>query len=72
MLRDFLFSLRYLAITAFIVLFDFSVKKLETLMFLMSIENLNIASNVVLRCKLLLRDTFVVTKAFHNPIKHLK
>ena len=71
-LRDFLFSLRYLAITAFIVLFDFSVKKLETLKFLMSIENLNIASNVVLRCKLLLRDTFVVAKAFHNPIKHLK
>ena len=71
-LRDFLFGLRYLAIAAFIVLFDFSVKNLETVMFLMSIENLNIASNVVLRCKLLLRDTLVVAKAFDNPIKHLK
>ena len=55
MLRDFLFSLRYLAITAFIVLFDFSVENLEALMFLMSMENLNIASNAVLRCKVLVK-----------------
>ena len=55
-LRDFLFSLRYLVITAFIILFDFSVEKLEALMFLMSTENLNIASNIVLRCKVVVKE----------------